>query len=277
LSVVILSLLCGLRCKRQWLQRVGVSRKQWDRFRRHAKEGHDYPPADGRSQRHHRLQPKTDSCNSFFKWVYDHEGETLPDFPDVQQEPQSSDSEDRRLPQPIGYVASSGSEPEAQGSKDRRPGGTKKRSYDHMGFMVADKFLPPSTQNPASDSAPRSEVRWIHPTSLRFLYAQYRALWGALYGVCACMGVFWSTYHNVWAAVLKPRSKGQHRKCTQCEQLKQSIRVQNHNPSEKAKFQREYDQHQKEQFGDRRVYRSNQVNSELFFKRPHLRFNQHEG
>ncbi len=114
------------------------------------------------------------------------------------------------------------------------------------------------------------EVRWISPTSLRFLFRQYRLFCRGRSEI-ASLGTFWSAYRRSWVAVIRVRKSNQHAKCDTCEQLKAAVRHAKLRSDAKA-FQTDYDQHQREQFADRRVYYSIRNGSENFFTRPALTF-----
>lgn len=243
--------LAGKRvCKRFFLKQMGVGRKVWAKCRTRAREGHEDPPIDLRTLRTGpRNRPAADSANRFFRWLYDSEAETLPDFPDVSKEPDTSGEE--RLP--------SDSESDGDAREVRSAGAKRPKIFDLGGFMVEDKFLDPAEP----ESAPQHEIRWISHTSLRFLYRQYR-LWCGAGQRAAALGTFWSTYRASWAAVLRSRKPGQHAKCDSCEQLKAAVRSAKLRSDARA-FQADYDQRQREQFADRRTYYSARNVSENFF------------
>lgn len=56
---------------------TGVSRRQCSKFLKAIREGALEPPADGRSLRVSRDEPKRDHARSFFQYLYDHLAEPL--------------------------------------------------------------------------------------------------------------------------------------------------------------------------------------------------------
>jgi hypothetical protein len=246
-------------CKRFFLKQMGIGRKSWAKHRKRAKEGHTDPPIDFRTLRTGpRDRPASNSVNRFFKWIYDSEAETLPDFPDIRKEPDSSG--DEALPSD-----SDSDDAEAGASIGGRP--RRAKVYDLDGFMVEDKFL--YIEGEAESAEEKKEVRWISHTSLRFLYRQYRLFASGLEQTIASLSCFWRCYRSSWAQVLRSRKTGQHAKCDSCEQLKAAVKNSKLRSDARA-FQADYDQHQREQFADRRVYYSTRNVSENFFARPAL-------
>lgn len=198
-----------------------------------------------------RQRPQAESAHAFFRWVYESEAETLPEFPDIRKEPDSSgDSDDL----PPGSATTSSSDKEtllvdsASVAKQRKK---RKKVYDDLGVMVEGTFLPPLRSDAESESAVPKEVRWLAPMSLRFLFRQYKVVWRG----AASLPTFWSVYRSAWEHVLRRRETRQHSKCDICEQLKAAVRGSNLK-SDTIQYQRQYDQHQREQFADRRVYYS---------------------
>jgi hypothetical protein len=250
-----------LRCKSFWLRSLGINRKLWAKCRSRANAGHDEPPLDFRTcAAGPRQRPKSNSVDRFLRWVYYHEAETLPDFPDISKEVPSSD--DDALP------SSSSSETADVMKRNRNP--RRQACFDHLGFLVESTHLPPEEVDTVAECSAQVEepthleVRWLSPTSLRFLFRQYKLFVGRRES--ASLGTFWARYRKAWAPVLRIRKTSQHGKCDSCEQLKSAI-LHSKTRGDAKLFQTDYDQRQREQFADRGTYYSTRNISEIFFAR----------
>lgn len=197
---------------------------------------------------------------AFFRWIYKHEAEPLPDVPDVQDAPVAdSDADDETLPL-AGSVAAVSESAGQHEVLPRRPGGRPRRVCQEAGLLAADAF-----EAGAQAEVLPVEVRWLAPTSIRFLHGQYCV--SHLHhqgGRPASLGTFVTCYKRHWANVLRIRTVGHHAKCDVCEQLKEAVRKAA-TEAESAAFQRDYEQHLKQQFADRRTYYQTRAASCEFF------------
>ncbi|CAK9078273.1 unnamed protein product, partial [Durusdinium trenchii] len=179
---------------------TGVSRRQCSKFLKAIREGALEPPADGRSLRVSRDEPKRDHARSFFQYLYDHLAEPLAEGLD----PELDESTEWIDPNPRAAPAESNQNP--------------------VGAAAVRPVL--------------TAGRWLHHMKFVEIYEMYTSMYGPLTNpqdVCG-RSVLRDVYLQEWRFSLRIRKTSQHTQCKDCVRFSRQRRAHDLTESQKQEI-----------------------------------------